>query len=935
MIIRRTLVSLVLLPVAMSAQTAADSVSIARIDSLLSSSVDEVVVTGYGSARKLGSVAGSVATVSGRQLQNRPVANLGDALQGQVAGLQVFTSSGEPSAGVSLRLRGVSSINASTTPLIILDGSQINLSAFIALNPADIESVTVLKDASATAIYGSRAANGVVILTSRRARYGEQPTVTASLQYGFSAMTGDHANMMNAQQWFDLQEMLDPAKKTNAAFQAKRDYYRRYGISTDWADLLFGDAKPTVKTDVTLRGGSESVSYLLSYGNYQAQGIMDDSDMRRHTLRANLESIVRPWLKVGANTALSYVKYNTAGFSETMNRTSVYNKEFASRIFLPTQAYYEILGLNPQDYANSTFGGYGDELLQFPEMHNRYNPYYISRLQPETMTNVRLNENAWVNVSPVRGLNVKSALGLEAYDSRNSGRTYPLEPFEEAGKAFENFSRYYQWTWTNTAEYKFTVARHHRLTTLVGQEYIYDKTSGFGVMTNGQTDVRLMLMSAAASADIPEQQISETVYNSLFATLNYDYRGRYFVDLSLRRDGSSLFGSGHQWATFGSVGAMWDMTAERFMAPARRWLQELKLKASYGSTGNSGIGAYQALGLVGSGEHYNGESGTAVANAANPELTWETVTTLNLGLTARLFNRVSLSMEYYNKVTSDMLMSIPYSFTTGFASGMGNVASMRNRGVDFDLSVSVLDCRDWHWDVRLNANYNSNLVTKLFHGQDEYVMSQTGIKLQVGHPFGEFYYVRWSHVDPRDGYNVWLDKHGNPTKVYSDDDKVMTGKNQYAPWSAGLSTTVTWRDLQLDLQFTGMFGRYMVNNERFFTENAAFATAANQTTDMLSMWQQPGDVTSIPCADSNVEIDTHLLENASFVRLKQLQLSYTLPQSVVSRLHVLHGARFFFVGRNLLTFTAFRGYDPEVNSNIAVGQYPNTRQFSIGTELTF
>lgn len=281
--------------------------------------------------------------------------------------------------------------------------------------------------------------------------------------------------------------------------------------------------------------------------------------------------------------------------------------------------------------------------------------------------------------------------------------------------------------------------------------------------------------------------------------------------------------------------------------------------------------AYQALALVGSGEHYNGQSGTAVANAANPELTWETATTLNLGLSARLLERLAFSVEYYNKVTSDMLMSIPYSFTTGFASGMGNVASMRNRGVDLDLSVTLLNSSDWHWDVRLNANYNNNLVTKLFQGQDEYVMSQTGIKLQVGHPFGEFYYVRWSHVDPRDGYNVWLDKHGNPTKVYSDDDKVMTGKNQYAPWSA----------------------------------------------------------------DSNVEIDTHLLENASFVHLKQLQLSYTLPQAVLDHLHMLRGARFFFVGRNLLTFTRFRGYDPEVNSNIAVGQYPNTRQFSIGTELTF
>jgi hypothetical protein len=280
-------------------------------------------------------------------------------------------------------------------------------------------------------------------------------------------------------------------------------------------------------------------------------------------------------------------------------------------------------------------------------------------------------------------------------------------------------------------------------------------------------------------------------------------------------------------------------------------------------------------------------------------------------------------------------MSIPYSYTTGFGSGYGNVAEMRNRGFDFDVKVDIIKNKDWYWNVAVNGNYNANKITKLFQGLDYFTVSNTGLRMQVGHPYGEYYYVRWSHVDPRDGQNVWLDKNGNETKVYSDDDAVMTGKNEYAPWSGGLMTTLSWRGIQLDLQFTGMFDRYMINNERYFTENATFASADNQTTNMLNMWTTPGQVTDIPAADADVEFDTHLLENASFVRLKMVQLSYTFPKNLLAHTGIIKDAKIFFIGRNLLTFTSYDGYDPEVNSNITLGNYPNTRQYSVGAQITF
>lgn len=896
--------------------------------------LDEFVVTGYGSAKKLGSIAGSVATVTSDKFESRPIANIGDALQGQVAGVQVFTSSGEPTASVSIRLRGVTSINASTTPLFILDGSEISSNTFKALNPEDIAAVTVLKDASATAIYGSRAANGVIILSSKRGKFGEAPSVKVSAQYGVSTSTGDHADMMNSSQWLDLQEMITPSLKTDAKFQAERAYYNKYGISTNWSDVFFGGSAPTATVNVSVTGGSQNTSYLLSFSHYTANGIMDDSNMRRETLRANIETNVASWLKIGANTNLGYTKYGTTAFSNATN--SVYNKVYASRIYLPIETYYEVKGLNRNDYAHSTFEGYGNR-NDYLDMMNAYNPYYLSEIQPATRNAVNIDENAFVNINPIKGLNIRSSIGLEFEEWRLSAKAIPVKPFDDgSASATESFQRMYRWTVTNTAEYKFDILRDHHFTALIGQENSNSENQYIYVQTTGLTDTRLMLLSNGLQAAIPTHTIEKTVRNSYFGTLSYNYAEKYFVDLSIRRDGSSLFGENNQWATFGAAAVMWNITKENFAAPVKSWLNDLNLKVSYGSTGNSGIDAYQALGLVtGVGIKYNNQGGKVIANAANPDLTWETVKTFNAALTGKVLNRVTFDLEFYNKVTSNMLMDIPYSYSTGFSSGWGNVATMQNRGLDFMVGVDIIKNKDWYWNVSVNGNYNKNKITKLFQGLDSYSINNTGLRMVVGHPYGEFYNVRWKGVDPRDGQNIWLDKNGNDTKVYSDDDKVMIGKNQYAPWSGGLNTTLSWKGLQLDMQFTGMFDRYMINNERFFTENALFASNSNQSTAMLRMWQKPGDITDIPAADATVKFDTHLLENASFVRLKMIQLSYTFPQSLLRPTNFIRGAKVFFIGRNLLTFTGYKGYDPEVDSNLTLGNYPNTRQYSFGVQFTF
>ena len=897
-------------------------------------SLGEVVVTGYGSARKLGTIAGSVETVSGKTLQNRPVANVADALQGQVAGLQVLTSSGEPSSTASMRIRGVTSINASTEPLYILDGSEISQNTFLSINPNDIESMTVLKDASSTAIYGSRAANGVVIVTSKKGKFGEAPTVSISAQYGISSMVQSNIDVMNSEQWLNFQEMLDPSLKESANFQAEKAYYKKYGISTDWKKEFFKGSKPTTQIDASVRGGGQNLAYLLSYGHYTSEGVLDDSNMRRETLRLNLEANVNPWIKVGVNSNLGFTKYRESLWQGTGN--SVYNKTHAALCLSPLQTTHEVLGLNPSDYANSTFEGYGDELTYY-SIAGQYNPYWLAAWQPRHSDRLRINENAYINLTPIKGLNIRSAVGLDFNDFRTSYQwtiTKDAPNVNPTASAAESFSRFYRWTVTNTAEYKFDIARLHHFTLLVGQESMTSKTQAFNAQANDIQDNRLILMSAGGSAEIPGHSKSEEARNSWFGMFNYNFADKYFLDLSIRRDGSSLFGADNRWATFGAAALMWDVTKEQFMAPTRSWLNDLQVKVSYGSTGNSGIAAYKALGLVGSGPLYNGVSGTAVANAANPSLTWETVKTFNVALVGKVFNRFTYDLEYYNKTTSNMLLAIPYSMTTGFSSGFGNIGEMYNRGFEFTIGADIIKTKDFFWNVKVNANYNKNRITKLINNADSY--ESDGLRLEVGHAYGDYYGVIWDGVDPRDGQNVWLDANGNKTKTVSDSYRVMTRKSFIAPWSGGLLTTFSWKGLQLDAQFTGMFNRWLINADRWFVENPNFATKSNQSVEMLKMWQKPGDVTRIAAASSQFyNNSTQFLENASFVRLKFVQLSYNVPQSLLRHTGFIKGVKVFAIGRNLLTFTDYNGYDPEVDSNGSQGAYPNTRQISFGAELTF
>jgi len=884
--------------------------------------LDEVLITGtYGSAKKLGSMVGSVAAVKSEKISNRPSANFADALQGQVAGLQVYTSSGEPSENVSMRLRGVGSINSSTEPLFVLDGSPISSGVFTALNPSDIENVTVLKDASSTSIYGSRAANGVVIITTKRGK-GSKPTVSVKGQYGFSQPALPTTEMMNTTQYYNFWKTVKPDANLSTV-----EKYMNMGISTDWADYFLKDNAPTWQLDASITGVANNTNYFISASHYDAEGVEPASGMRRETLRSNIDSKVFSWLRVGLNLGLSYEDFETNGFASTGN--SWYNVGTLSRWAVPYETPYEII----ENADGSISYGKRKDLL---DVLGLWNPYYLLENQPTEKNKIRLYGNMFEELTPVKGLTIRAAQAMDAFDYRYRYKSLPARYNNYSGSAAETFQRYSSFTLTNTAEYKFDINKSHNLTALVGQESIIYDGSSFGTSVDGITDSRLSMVSHGTTYKAPSASLKKKTMNSFFARAEYNFNEKYYLDASYRTDGSSLFGVNKRWASFFSVGAMWNMKKEQFLADVD-WLDELRVKASYGTTGNSafeGDPYYPSLGLIGTGL-YNGNQSFGVSSVQNDDLTWEKQKTLNIGFNSRFFNRLSIDFDFYNKVTTDMLMTIPFSYTTGHDSGWGNIGSMFNRGIELTASYDIISNKDLFWSISANINYNKNQITELFGGRDEYVVANTGVKYEVGKTYGDFYYVRWKGVDPQDGQQIWLDKDGNETKTYSEDNAVFTGKNQFAPWIGGFNTQFSWKGFTLNADFSFMLGKYMIDNNRYFVENPNFVGQLNQAVVMENMWTTPGQVTDIPAANSAIQFDTHLIENASFMRLKNLTIGYNLPDNLLRKTGFIRGVRVFAVGRNLLTVTKYQGADPEVDSNLQLGKYPNTRQFSFGAEFTF
>ncbi|MDY4440792.1 MAG: TonB-dependent receptor [Prevotella sp.] len=898
-----------------------------------SHTLEQVVITGYGSAKKLGSVVGSIASVDKKKLESIVTPNFTDALAGQVSGLSVLSGAGDPSQSATIRLRGINSIQSSSQPLFILDGAPIDAAFYATLNPADIESITVLKDAASTAIYGARAANGVIVLTSKQGKYSEQVSLSVRAQYGIAGPTSDGVEMMNSKQYVKFRDLIGQPVSDEV-----RTLVDKYNINTNWRDEMIDNAAPTLDVNATMQGGGQTVNYYISFNHHKQDGLIEMSKMHRNTLNARINARLNRFFKIGFTTNLGVQRYSQ---NAEWGASGIYaaNPLVFARKAMPFDTPYQYtIDENGKMIKGDRAIGLKYSGIVMPWWYNAHRNYYRNKLT--------LNTSVTETFTPLEGLTFQALQSINGLESMNHGSFSPYDAFVDGmgnkidamkGSVSASTSRYYQFTLSHTAEWRKQFGDHY-VGILLGEETRIERSRGLSAYSEGQTDSRLLLLphgTTVAPGDLGDS-FGEEVANSLFANAEYNYKEKYYVTGSIRRDGSSKFAPGHRWGTFWSAGAKWDLKKEDFLKDVE-WLNDLSLSVNYGTTGNdSGTGSYSYLGTYGVGGLYNGESSLGIASMSNPDLTWETTAKWNVGLNFSIFDRAHFQVDFYRNKSTDMLMSIPYSMTTGFSSGIGNVAAMTNTGVEANVDVDILKTKDFYWSFKANVGYNKNEITELFQGRDEYVLANTGLKMAVGHAYGEFYQVRFAGVDPMTGAPLYYDKDGNKTKKFNEErDAVFLGKKRYAPWTGGFGTNFRYKNVSLIADFAWVAGKYMMINDDYFIANPQLATGWNQRVEMLNIWTTPGQITDIPGAKYDVQFTDQMLQNASFLRMKTLSIQYEFPKKWMQATRYIKGVKVFGIARNLFTITPFEGYDPEPDQNLVQFNYPNTRQFVFGAEISF
>ncbi|MBQ8470509.1 MAG: TonB-dependent receptor [Alistipes sp.] len=874
--------------------------------------MEEVVVIAYG-VRKKGTVASSVSTIKAEKIENTPTAAFDQALQGQVPGLTVLSNTGEPSAAAVMTIRGTNSINSGTAPLYILDGVPISSSDFNTINPADIESLSVLKDASSTSIYGARAANGVIVITTKRGRMADRPHVEYRMQLGISQVAHGKWDLMNTAERIQYEKEIGMTAGQNYALLSQTD--------VNWMEEVFKSDAMLQSHEISMSGADEKTNYYLSAGYYSQEGTAVGSLFDRYSLRTNIERRATDWLKVGTNTMLNYQEIQQADEGSYTLVTPI----SAARFMMPYWSPYRADG-SLASVSDGSWKGTGQNPLEWLENN------------PVEYKKYKLISTLFAEATPIEGLTIRSQFSLDYGHTTGFGKSYPsYAPNQNDGSASRSTTDSHTLTVTNTINYRFMKGTKHSFNLMVGQEGIDYHYEAFSLMTKGQNNDKLTNLSTGTRATSwSDTTDSDYGFLSFFGRGEYNYDNRFYLEGAVRADASSRFGASRRWSGFWSVGFMWNLRNEKFMESWSRWLTNAQISLSTGTSGNSSIPNYEHLALITGGMDYVGDAGLSLAQPGKEKLGWEKPWTSNFALKLGFWNRLNVDLELYYKKTSDMLMEVPQvTSDKGYGYYWDNVGSMVNKGFEVNVMGTLIQTEKFLWTVNANVSYNHNEITELYNGVQEYERSNTNTKLVVGHPLGEFYINRYAGVNPANGDALWYTKDGELTNELRDSDKVLVGKSYMAPWQGGFGTAVSWKGLSLSAQFSWVADRWMLNNDRYFDESNGRFASYNQSNRLLNRWKQPGDLTDIPRHGVYTEFDSRLLEDASFLRLKNVMLSYTLPTEWMKKTRVFSGARLYVQAQNLLTFTKFSGLDPEGTSNIYAAQYPMSRQFTFGLDLKF
>ena len=911
--------------------------------------LDEVIVTGYGTQVKR-DVTSVIARVKGSEVQNMPVADLSQTLQGRAAGVFVEAQNGKIGEGIKIRVRGASSLNGSNEPLYVVDGvplvGGVYGSATSDINFNDVESFDILKDAAASAIYGSRAANGVVIITTKRGKAGKTK-FTLNTQYGQQNPTNKR-EFLNAQEYIDYfleaatnsgkyhynrvgntRGFANEAAAVTSMVNFVKGRFTRYSgysdwtkveTNTNWQDQAFNEDAGTGLIELSAQGGNEKNKFYVSGSINKQDGILIANKFKRMSLRFNMDNQLNNWLKMGVNMSLGKTERQRVSDDNAFNTpmqlvalapiTPI--RDLAGELYnTPTTTYYN--GLLDVEYAQNHANGYRNQGLIFTE----------SKI--------------------AKGLTLRNELGLDMVNQSDE-RFWGSKTDGGAGIggfAWAQWFRNTRWTTNNFLNYATSFNDVHKLDVTVGMSFEnrYDEYS----YVEGQNFADETIQTLAGAGTISGGTTTQEKNNllSYFARANYSYNSKYLLAITARIDADSRFGSNYKYGTFPSVSAGWIVSEENFMKSVN-WLSFLKIRGSYGIVGNNtGIGFYSANAQYGSVKYGTSPGGLGISNFGNDDLRWEKVATTDIGLEFGLFkNRISAEFSWYNKKTTDMLLAVPTPSPSGTTSVLGNIGEMENKGIELSLNTTNIAGKNLKWTTNINIARNKNRVLKLDGEQKEILSTSSRFAnaVIIGQPLGVFYGVKYAGVDPTNGDPIYFNPDNKTTtNVYDDAGKFIIG-DPNPDWIGGINNTVSYKGLELSVLFQGVFGNQVQDGGGGFM-SASGDWFDNQTRDQLKRWQNPGDITDVPQARLNrwgdfdsPQMSTRYVYDASYVRLKNLTLAYNLPTSVANKLKISN-ARFYVSGVNLHTFTKYPGWDPEVNTDYRSGNVNQGSDFYAAPQI--
>lgn len=952
--------------------------------------LQEVVVVGYGTQKRK-EVTGNIASVKGAAVAEKPVQSFDQALAGRAAGVQITIPNGVLNTPPVFRIRGTNSISLSSYPLIVVDGVPVPTgdfsgtnaggNALASINTYDIESIDIAKDAAATAIYGSRAANGVVFITTKRGRQGK-PRVTYNGSVGITQVYGV-PQVMNADQYTAYKNQAaanntgvnstNPSGAGYVHFATATDANGKE-INTNWADLVYRKGFSN-DHNVNVSGGSDNTSYYLSAGYSHQEGIIKKNDFTRKNVLFNLDSRLNKWLTVGGKISYSNELNYAASTSGSLSGEA-FNTAGLGRLVLvnaPNVGPFK----NDGSYninANNAVGSMNNSVTV-----GFYNPQVLLDLNRSNSETNHLQSDIYLSVKPFSWLTLKTLYSIDNLLVDNDIFQTPLhgDGFASVGNASDSYNKTKRWIWDNTAQVDYSIGGMHNISFLVGTEQDRRTTTGFGLNRQQVSDpIYDVIQAGWGLNNSTGLALGENYLVSEFSRLTYDFNKKYFVSANVRNDEYSAFAK--KGKVFYGASAGWDLTKEKFFSGLENTFSNFKLRGSYGIVGNNGISDFIQYSTYGSGL-YGGNPTLIFNQAGNPDLRWEVSKKTDLGIQlTTLKDRLNVEFAWYKNNISDLILNVPQSPSTGLPTAVPtNVGAMYNKGIELTLTGQVIRSKNFNWTSQFNITTNINKVTALAPGLTEVLSATSGLetvsRTAVGYSLGYLWLVRTGGVDPATGKRILINKAGNqvlyqffapsgqfnysnpdgtqykvngqPATVSQAADGVMVGNvlpKQYGGWD----NTFRYNNFELDVLLTYQMGFYVYYGSHAGLFDQRFW---NNSVDVLHAWSKPGDVTSIPkpiyndniSNGSGLPMDWNMFKG-DFVKLKNVSLAYMIPANVLGRLKI-SSARIYVSGQNLLIMTKYPGPDPEVssNGNATTGQgidrntIANGRTFTAGLSVGF